>query len=215
MSFYKTRESGVETVPQPHQPVAEQNASTTDSLVFDDELFMNFDGVQQHLARLNALSDQLRAAHTKVDRTINRIRASLEAMWKQNAIYRRRGLKGGRARAQQAKKGRLAVCLQDLTPEQNKRRREVERQDFKGRNQIEGLKQILTIFEDCHQFITGQRSITEEFVNAGRMVARGTATPMEAWIVSMADEILPDAAKIEEIDEIEAMLDAFHDEYGL
>jgi len=43
-------------------------------------------------------------------------------MWKKNSIFRKRGLKGGRARAQQAKKGRLATYLQDLTQEAGSRK---------------------------------------------------------------------------------------------
>ncbi|KAI1616568.1 hypothetical protein EDD36DRAFT_139685 [Exophiala viscosa] len=40
--------------------------------------------------------------------------------------------------------------MQDLNPEDHEHRREIERKDFKGRSQIEGLKQILTMFEGNH-----------------------------------------------------------------
>jgi len=167
------------------------------------------------VARLKTISDQLRAAHAQADMQVNRINASLEKMWKENTTFRKRGLKGGRARSQQAKKGRLAICLQDLTPEQHKLRREVERKDRKGRNQIEGLNQILTMFEDGYQFIQGQQNIAEQVVEMGHKFARGVATIPEAWIVYMAEEVLPDAARDKEVDDIEAMVDVFIDEYGL
>jgi len=50
---------------------------------------------------------------------------------------------------------------------QHKRRKEVERKDFKGRSQIEGLNQILAIFEDSYQFITAQQSTAEEVARSG------------------------------------------------
>ncbi|KAK4939602.1 hypothetical protein LTR10_020102 [Elasticomyces elasticus] len=74
----------------------------------------------------------------------------VDRWWGQSTEVRKRGLRGGRARAQQAKKGKLAACLQDPTPEQNTHRQEVERKYGKGRNLIEGLRQILTMFEDSH-----------------------------------------------------------------
>ena len=205
---------------QPNRPIPGQNVSTTDDIVFDPELFVSTKRlkskeVEKRVARFNTLSDQLRTAHARVNLQVNRIRIRLEEMWKKNSIFRKRGLKGGRARAQQAKKGRLAACLQDLTPEQHKRRKEVERKDFKGRSQIEGLNQILTIFEDSFQFIHAQKDNAERVIDAGRKIARGVATPSEAWTVAMADEVLLDAATNKEIDDIEAMLEAFLDEYGL
>ncbi|KAI1621875.1 hypothetical protein EDD37DRAFT_498417 [Exophiala viscosa] len=215
MPLNETDASGVETVLQPHQPIPGQNASTDDSIVFDDELFTSLKGIEQLVARLDTLCDQLRAAHAQMDMQVNRIHAKLEEMWKENNKFRKRGLKGGRARAQQAKKGRLAVCMKDLTLDDHKHRREIERKDFKGRSQIEGLKQIMTIFEESHEFIRGQQRIAEKVVMSGLKMNAGVATTQESWILIMADELLPDAARNKEIDDIEAMLDAFVDEYGL
>ncbi|KIV79497.1 hypothetical protein PV11_07057 [Exophiala sideris] len=84
----------------------------------------------------------------------------IDRWWGQSTEVRKRGLKGGRARAQQAKKGKLAACLQDPTPEQNKHRQEVERK------------------QPPYYFITGQQSMAEEVVKTGRKLGRRMSGPI-------------------------------------
>lgn len=201
----------VETVLGHPQPPPDQSVST--NLVLDPNLFIDFDGVQEYLEHLNTLSDLIRGAHIQVDMEFNRIQNTLKEIWEENTDLRKRGLRGGRARKQN-KLGKSFASMQNMTPEQTKRRKEVEAKDYQGRNRLEGLKQILTLLETSHQFVQEQQTMAEEVLLAGRKVALGSANRIEACIAHAADTVLFDANH-EELGDIEDMLKAFYDEYGL
>lgn len=166
-----------------------------------------------YLERLSTLADQLRPIYFEMDGVEKRLGGELQTLWKGNSDIRKRGLRGGTARKQR-KLGNRYVPIRMMTPDQNKRRREVERVDYLGRNRMSGLRILRGVFEDSFDVIRGEQSKCQEVLEHANEMVYGAATSMTSRIALAADELLG-GQRLREIEDIEEMIDTFHEEFAL
>ncbi|KIX91912.1 uncharacterized protein Z520_12375 [Fonsecaea multimorphosa CBS 102226] len=206
--------SGIEQFEQYEPPSSALLAQTTFfsvSIKLDPALFIDLSAVQEHLDRVCVLADLVRAAHTTVDQHEARIQHELTELWDNNQDIRKRGLRGGTARKQRRAIGNY-IPIATVERELSKRRVEVERIDYLGRNRVAGLRALRIMFEEAFCFLRDQQHQCEDILRCGEILMYGVTTPLVLDHLGAVDEVFT-AENLDKIDDIAEMLDNFDEEY--
>ncbi|EXJ92130.1 hypothetical protein A1O3_00680 [Capronia epimyces CBS 606.96] len=175
-------------------------------------LLLDYDYLRQHQANLQLLADQIRAAQMTASEQEACIAATIESLWDQNPDLRRRGLRGGAARKAR-KTGRTYTPIKDMSPDQNHRRRLVEKQDQRERDRRNGIRALKTIFKDHLTHVEYQVEECRKILAREWMTKSGLVAP-SPYDIELTDNILTGDMS-EMIEEIQAMLETFYDECTL
>ncbi|KIW98985.1 uncharacterized protein Z519_00648 [Cladophialophora bantiana CBS 173.52] len=201
-------------IEQYEPPSSELLAPTTfvsvSNIKLDPALFINFGAIHEHLDRLYTLADLIRAAHTTIDQHEARIQHELSELWEDNPDIRKRGLRGGTARKQRRMIGKY-VRITTVDRELAERRLEVEKMDYFGRNRLAGLRGLRVMFEEAFCFVRDQQYQCEDVLR-GEVLMYGVTMPILLARLATIDDILA-ADNLGEIEDIEDMLETFHQEY--
>ena len=186
--------------------------TTSGTVYIDPEVSLSLEAAGQYLQELNILEDGVKAVYVVVENHLFRIQNEQTTLWKKNPDLRRRGLRGGRARKQNAT-GKAFISITLEPPAEYKRRKEVETQDYQDRTRSSGLQNLADVFDNCYNLIHEQQRL------AGLVLKHGnTLTSESAGLTELEDartryETAIGGIDREKMDEIQEMLDTFNAEF--
>ena len=182
-------------------------------VLVDVDVDVDIDITKHYLDRLYALADMIRPLSSEIEETEARIEVELKDLWEDNPDIRKRGLRGGNARKEK-RLGKKFVPIRKMTPQHNMRRVEVERLDYLGRNRIAGLRVLRDILTENFAFVRSQQHQCQVILTHAAILNQGISTPMEPRLTMMANEVFSEE-HLDKIEDIEEMLETFHEQYCL
>ncbi|KIW68770.1 hypothetical protein PV04_04692 [Phialophora macrospora] len=210
---------GIETIRTPLPEVVVQDPlPPVSNTALDPALLVDDAALEAHHSQLAELAANLEYAREVVGRHEAKVKAQLEKLWDDNADFRRRGLRGGKARKNRKDHGAYVRFEETaaLGAEFHKHRLDVEKLDYEGRNRQAGLAALSEMFEETHDWILQQREICEDMIRCTNLAKNEILSPMVLNNVSNMSAIVfgePEENRAAKLADIKAMVAAFFEEY--
>jgi len=176
------------------------------------EVSLSLDSTRKYLRELDTLEDGVKAAYVPVENHLSRIQKEQTVLWKKHPDLRRRGLRGGRARKQNAT-GNAFVSITKLTAVEYERRKAVETQDYKARTRSTGLQHLADVFDSCYKLIHKQQRLARLVLEHGNSLTSESAALLELQEAHAQYETAIAGIDREKMAEIREMLDTFNAEF--